>query len=101
MKRWNGWGDVNIDYPLPELAEEYLAKLFKHEILPPDAAMEEVIKSVPASSFRNYEFIDGNPESRLRHAHGPSLPDSINLRSGRISRFPVGVIYPSSNDDIW
>lgn len=100
MKRWNGWGDVNTDYPLPELAEEYLAKLFKHEVLPPDAAMEEVIKSVPASSFRNYEFIDVDPESRLRHAHGQSLPDWINLRSGRISRFPDGVIYPSSNDDM-
>jgi alkyldihydroxyacetonephosphate synthase len=100
MKRWNGWGDELTDFPLPDLAGEYLAKRFEDINLPPDASIEEVIEKVPESAFNNYNLIDIDPEIRLRHALGQSLPDWINLRSGRIPRFPDGVIYPSSNSDI-
>ena len=27
MKRWNGWGDEKVDYPLPDSAARYLAEL--------------------------------------------------------------------------
>jgi alkyldihydroxyacetonephosphate synthase len=100
MKRWNGWGDDNTDYPLSELAEEYLANFFKAEDPPSDAAIEDVIQSVPDSPFGNNDFINVEPEQRLRHALGQSLPDWINLRSGRIPRFPDGVIFPTSTDEI-
>ncbi len=101
MKRWNGWGDESTDYPLPSLAEDYLADFFNgKKNLPPDATLQEVIKSVPVSPFKNQELINVDPEQRLRHACGQSLPDWINLRSGRIPRFPDGVIFANSAQDI-
>ena len=100
MKRWNGWGDELTDFPLPDLAAEYLANRFEDVSLPPDASIEEVIDRVPDSPFIKYNFINIDPEVRVRHARGQSLPDWINLRSGRIPRFPDGVIYPSSNNEI-
>lgn len=100
MRRWNGWGDENTQYPLPELAEEYLTGLFDDKKPPQDATFEEAIKNVPTSPFTKFSFIETDPDQRLRHACGQSLPDWINLRSGRIPRFPDGVIYPKSPDDI-
>jgi alkyldihydroxyacetonephosphate synthase len=100
MKRWNGWGDEHTNYPLPELAEEYLSNIFDKTLPPPDAQLEEVIGAVPPSPLRNYPFINVDPEDRLRHACGQSLPDWINLRSGRIPRFPDGVIYPSTEEEV-
>ena len=101
MKRWNGWGDESTDYPLPGLAEDYLAKFFNGgKNLPPDAMLEDVIKSVPVSPFKNQESVNVDAEQRLRHACGQSLPDWINMRSGRIPRFPDGVIFANSRKDI-
>ena len=100
MKRWNGWGDELKNYSLPGLAEEYLRELLGEINPPPDASIEEVIKKVPESPLRKFPFINTKPEDRLRHACGQSLPDWINMRSGRIPRFPDGVFYPSSETDI-
>ena len=49
MKRWNGWGNVKTDYPVPASAQDYLASLFGKIDPQPDAAFETVLKSVPAS----------------------------------------------------
>ena len=45
-------------------------------------------------------MISSNPEERLRHARGQSLPDWIALRSGRIGTFPDGVAYPVSDEEV-
>jgi alkyldihydroxyacetonephosphate synthase len=41
-----------------------------------------------------------DPELRVRHARGQSLPDWIALRSGRVGAFPDGVAYPTDEDEV-
>jgi alkyldihydroxyacetonephosphate synthase len=103
MRRWNGWGDDAILYPLPDSAARYLASLVGEGIAISDASFESVVASVPASRAQAQGLppqITTDPVERLRHARGQSLPDWIALRSGRIGAFPDGVAFPSSGDEV-
>lgn len=100
MKRWNGWGDERIEYPLPEAAAAYLAELIGPGNPIADTTIREVITAVPESRLVEHSLVKKDPVERLRHARGQSLPDWIALRSGRIGTFPDGVAYPNSNEDI-
>ena len=100
MKRWNGWGDEHTVYPLSDLANEYLINILGKGTTGVDASLEDVIKSVPGSRLPKHASITIDPEDRLRHACGQSLPDWINLRSGRIPTYPDGVIYPGTDAEI-
>ena len=48
----------------------------------------------------HHPLILTDPEERLRHARGQSLPDWIALRSGQIGTFPDGVAYPTSDEEV-
>jgi alkyldihydroxyacetonephosphate synthase len=100
MKRWNGWGYERTEYPLPDLAKEYLTNFLGAGARIPDASFEDVLGSVPTSRLPNHPLISTNPGDRIRHACGQSLPDWLALRSGRIPSFPDGVIYPTSDAEI-
>ena len=100
MKRWNGWGDDKIQYPLPDFAGDYLESIIGVGAKRADATLEEVLKSVPESRIANHSLITSKPEERLRHSCGQSLTDWISLRSGRIPSFPDGVSYPRSDEEI-
>jgi alkyldihydroxyacetonephosphate synthase len=100
MKRWNGWGDVDTDYPVPPSALDYLTKRLGHLDPRPDAAKEAVLSAVTRSRLPIHPLVDTSAETRLTHSHGQSLPDWIALRSGRISVFPDGVAFPTTEQDI-
>jgi len=100
MKRWNGWGNINTDYPVPASARSYLANLFGKLDPQPDADYETVLKSVPSSRLPGHPLVDVTAETRLTHARGQSLPDWVALRSGRIGAFPDGVAYPQTGEDV-
>ncbi len=100
MKRWNGWGDESKTYPLPESAKDHLADLLGEGNISADASLQGVIKSVPDSRLSKFGNISFDPEDRLRHARGQSLPDWVHLRAGIISSFPDGIFYPQSEDQI-
>lgn len=100
MRRWNGWGDEATTYPLPDSAARYLADLIGEGPRLDDVGLTQVIDSVPASRLSVHPLISIDPESRLRHARGQSLPDWINLRSGHITSFPDGVACPTSDQEV-
>jgi len=100
MKRWNGWGNVNTDYPLPEAGLAYLkGKLGGLEIVP-DTTMDSILSALPESRLPAHPLISTDPESRLRHARGQSLPDWVALNSGRIEAFPDGVAFPANREAV-
>ena len=99
MKRWNGWGDEATTYPLPESAARYLAEQVGEGLHLQDASLEQALQTVPISQLSNHPLISTDPEERLRHARGQSLPDWIALRSGQIRTFPAGVVYPASEQE--
>lgn len=100
MRRWNGWGDDAIEYPLPPSAEKYLTE--KLGALPTlaDARLTDVLTTVPPSRLPTHPLVQTDAETRLRHARGQSLPDWIALRYGRIDAFPDGVALPTSEADV-
>jgi len=100
MKRWNGWGDEATTYPLPASAARYLAERVGKGPRLEDASLEQTLQTVPQSSLPHHPLISTDPEERLRHARGQSLPDWIALHSGQIQAFPDGVVYPTSNDEV-
>lgn len=102
MRRWNGWGDDTIDYPLTPNALSFLEQRIGPGHQTTDIRLPDLVASVPASrlSFISHNLIKTDPLDRLQHARGQSLPDWIALRSGRIEAFPDGVAYPTNSDDV-
>lgn len=67
---------------------------------PGDADLATVLSSVPPSRLPADPRIDTNPETRVRHARGQSLPDWLALRFGRIERVPDGVAFPQNAQEV-
>jgi alkyldihydroxyacetonephosphate synthase len=100
MKRWNGWGNINTDYPLPESGLAYLkGRLGPLEILQ-DVPMENILPAIPDSRLPTHSLVSTDHETRLRHTRGQSLPDLVALSSGHIESFPDGVAFPENEDDV-
>lgn len=100
MKRWNGWGEQSTDHFLPEPAARYLEAKVGAGLSLPDASLEDTLAKVPPSRLAPHPLISFEPEDRLRHARGQSLPDWAALRSGRIGVFPDGVAYPLQDAEV-
>lgn len=99
MRRWNGWGDGSLDYPLSEEAQEFLVELVGPAEPPSDADKQTALRRVPNSRLGHHSGISTDAELRLRHARGQSFPDWAALRFGRAGPFPDGVAQPQSHDE--
>ena len=100
MRRWNGWGDDTVQYPLTTKAADYLDELVGKGHPSRDAQLLDIVAEMPESRLADSPLISKEPEQRLRHARGQSLPDWIALRSGAIGSVPDGVTYPENEADI-
>ncbi len=100
MRRWNGWGDDTVVYPLPESARKAIEKWIGPAKPPTDASLEEVCAAVPPSRLPAHPLIKTDAEERVRHARGQSFPDWLAMRSGRIDCFPDGVAYPATSAEV-
>jgi len=100
LKRWNGWGSDDVDYPVPSSALAYLAESLGPAQPGPSAPLESIVRRIPSSLLPDHSLISRDPEIRLRHARGHSLPDWIALRFGSLDRFPDGVALPVSEEEV-
>jgi len=100
MKRWNGWGNVETDYFVPESARNYLGNFLGELVASPDAEMRDILPAVPPSRLPEHPLVKTDAETRLLHARGQSLPDWVALRSGRIPVFPDGVACPIDDEQV-
>lgn len=100
MRRWNGWGDDQVEYVVPAGAADFLARLVGPGLILEDASLERVLVTVPAGRLPQHPLVDNSPLDRLRHARGQSLPDWVAMRSGQIPVFPDGVAYPGRDDEV-
>src|SRR3712207_1527118 len=100
MRRWNGWGDDRVSYPLPASTAQVLADLLGPSAPPADATLAQVLAGVPPTRLPSHPLVSSDAIDRVRHARGQSFPDLIALRSGRIGTFPDGVAYPMAGDDV-
>ena len=93
--RWNGWGDETIDVPVAPTAAALLERLIGPGDPRPDASLADVVAAVPTSRLPADPLVETDPELRVRHARGQSLPDWVALRSGRLGAVPDGVARPA------
>lgn len=100
MKRWQGWGNIHTHYPLPETARGYLENLLGPLPSLPLPDLEATLAGVPNSELPHHDLILTDPETRLRHARGHSLPDWVALNHNRVKVFPDGVAFPESTEDL-
>ena len=100
MKRWNGWGEETIVYPLHTDALAFLVSRIGPGRAVQDASFEAACGTLAASRLPPHALIDTTPAVRLRNALGQSLPDWFRLRYGRIGSAPDGVAYPESAQQV-
>lgn len=100
MRRWNGWGDESVTYPLGAGASRFLESKIGAGTRPRDATLSDVLKQVPASRLPAHPLVSTAAADRARHARGQSFPDWVALRSGRIGAFPDGVAFPEREADV-
>jgi alkyldihydroxyacetonephosphate synthase len=100
MRRWNGWGDEAVTYPLPDSAAVFLEEILGAFTPYHDAKWEELLAKVPESKLPKHSFINTGADARVLHARGQSLPDWIALRYGTVNRFPDGVVYANSEEEV-
>jgi alkyldihydroxyacetonephosphate synthase len=100
-RRWNGWIDEGAVEPeLPASAVRLLEAELGPPTRPTDARLEDVLAAVPASPLAQEADWSTDPEDRLRHSRGQSLPDWIALRSGRVGRLVDAVARPTTAADV-
>ena len=102
MRLWNGWGNENSELTM-ELNDGLRALL--EALVGPgtslnQATLKEVISNVPTSRLDDHALIKTDPETRVRHARGQSLPDWLDMHSGDVDTFPDGVAFPESTEQV-
>jgi alkyldihydroxyacetonephosphate synthase len=100
MRRWNGWGDETVSYPVSASAILFLERLAGAGHPAKDAALQGVLTQVPKSRLPKHSKITADNKIRLLHARGQSFPDWVALRTGQIDSFPDGVAFPMSASDV-
>lgn len=100
MRRWNGWGDDTIDYPLAPTAVRQLAQWIGPGRPPQDASLAQSVANVTPSRLPSHPLIQQAADLRLRYASGQSLPDMIQLRHGRLPAYPDAVALPTTDEDV-
>ncbi len=100
MKRWNGWGNAEITYPLADNARIYLENVVGQPLKLPDMTLDEAVRKVPESRLSPIMGIHTDPTERLLHARGQSLPDWVAIRSGEVGSYPDAVAYPEFEQDL-
>ncbi len=100
MRRWNGWGDSSVDYPVPAPARRIIESLLGPGTPPRDVTLEQTVARVPPSRLRDHPLISTEAKLRVTHAVGQSLPDWVAMRGGTIAAYPDGVARPGSADEV-
>ena len=98
MRRWNGWGDETVAYPLPARGPGGPRLLGGRRRRHRGTPRRRALASVPGSRLAPEGGRTVDPWERLLHARGQSLPDWIALRCGRLGAVPDAVAWPESAD---
>jgi len=102
MQIWNSWGNEGSILE-PKIGSSSLGMLCELiGVASPlrDSSLAEVVDKVPPARLPEHRLISVDPEIRVRHARGKSLPDWLALRSGEVGVFPDGVAYPESAEEV-
>lgn len=80
--RWNGWGDVSNEFPLPEHGIRFLQSRVGTPNQPVDISRETALDRVSDSKLAADDLWSLDKGLRLDRAFGQSFPDWIAMRYG-------------------
>ena len=102
MRLWNGWGneDSDLTMELSDGLRALLEALVGSGTALSQATLNDVISKVPNTRLDDHPLIKTDPETRVRHSRGQSLPDWLEMHSGNVDSFPDGVAFPESSEQI-
>ena len=100
MRRWNGWGDDTITYPVSSSAVSFINHHLGIASRQEDMSLQESLTHLPKSKLPRHALISTEALDRLLHARGQSFPNWVEMRSGLINTYPDGVAYPMTNEDV-
>ncbi len=100
MKRLQGWGNIETDYPVPDPAKAYLANVVGKPLELENVSVESLLKKVPPGEIPSHPLITTDAETRLRRARGQSLHDWIDMYDGLVNSFPNGVAFPKNDTEV-
>ncbi len=101
MRRFNGWGDEDVEYPLKDTMKRMLRELVGEPVYTYTASKDQLLSKIDKTRIRSsVTCVTIRDIDRLYHARGQSLPDWISLRFGEVNTFPDGVAYPTDDQDL-
>lgn len=100
MKRFQGWGDISVDYPVPEPAQKYLSNFFGEPLRLNNASPKDILRKVPQSRLKPHPMISTDAQERASHARGQSTNDWVDMMDGLVDSFPDGVCYLTSLQNV-
>lgn len=100
MFRWNGWGDESVGMALPSRARALIRELIGEGTPAADYPLENYLAKIGDSRLPSHSLLSVDPQDRLNHSHGQSLPDWVGMRQGTLQRFPDGVAQPSTPEEL-
>ncbi|MEO5965030.1 MAG: FAD-binding oxidoreductase [Candidatus Limnocylindrales bacterium] len=100
MRRWDGWGDEGDATHLGATGRRHVETQVGVASATPTVTLAEVVAAAPVSRLAPASLLDLEPEIRVRHARGQSLPDLLALRSGRLDAVPDAVATPATGSEI-
>lgn len=98
MRRWNGWGEDDQDYPLSEAARGFLLERIGPGTPNRDAGRDAVLASIAGSRIVHGDFAT-DAVTRANHARGQSYPDWLALRYGRLGPVADAVALPTTAEE--
>lgn len=99
MRRWNGWGDDAVAYPLTDAARAFLRQRIGAGTAPRDATREQALAAVGPSRIRAGALFEDDPALRLDRSRGQSFPDWVAMKSGRMGPVADAVARPRTHDE--
>ena len=100
MRRWDGWGFEDIDAHLGTAGQSFVEAHVGAASPPSFATLADIVGAVPAARVAAHDLLDTDPEARVRHARGQSLPDLLDLRFGRLEAVPDAVSRPAHRSEV-
>lgn len=100
MRRWNGWGEEDVDHPLSGAALHFLQERIGQGITIDDATLEAACARIVLTRLPPHPLVDTTPQARLRASFGQSVPDWLRLRFGETANVSDGVAWPESGEQV-
>lgn len=100
MRQWNGWGFEGVDAHLGASGRRHIENRVGQAVPSAAASLADVVAAVPGSRLAASSLLDLDPETRVRHARGQSLPDLLDLRYGRLAAVPDAVARPADRAEV-